>query len=215
MSLRNVLIAMVLLGLAGWWFSPHSPRVPAPPRHAGGASAAGCPLPPTVARDAPPLQSDAPASLAPFALRDATLQPLAGFSVDARVLSREDYGFGREADYSPTDLALGWGRMGDEAVLDRLDISQSSRWYHYRWRGDPPIPPREIIQSSANMHMIPSDRTVASALREVRPGQRVRIDGWLVQVDANDGWHWRSSTTREDTGGGACEVVYVCSISRE
>ena len=215
MSLRNLLIAMVLLGLAGWWFSPHSPRVPAPPRHAGGASAAGCPLPPTVARDAPPLQSDAPASLAPFALQDATLQPLAGFSVDARVLSREDYGFGREADYSPTDLALGWGRMGDEAVLDRLDISQSSRWYHYRWRGDPPIPPREIIQSSANMHMIPSDRRVASALREVRPGQRVRIDGWLVQVDANDGWHWRSSTTREDTGGGACEVVYVCSISRE
>jgi hypothetical protein len=49
----------------------------------------------------------------------------------------------------------------------------------------------------------------------VRPGQRVRIDGWLVQVDANDGWHWRSSLSREDTGGGACEVVYVCSISRE
>jgi hypothetical protein len=52
-------------------------------------------------------------------------------------------------------------------------------------------------------------------LHEVEPGQRVRIDGWLVQVDAKDGWHWRSSTTREDTGGGACEVVYVCSISRE
>ena len=105
--------------------------------------------------------------------------------------------------------------MGDEAVLDRLDISQSSRWYHYRWHGDPPIPPGEIVQSSANMHMIPSDRTVASALRDVRPGQRVRIEGWLVQVDANDGWHWRSSLTREDTGDGACEVVYVCSISRE
>ena len=145
----------------------------------------------------------------------ATLQPLAGFSVDARVLSRENYRLGREAELSPTDLALGWGRMGDEAVLSKLAISQAGRWYHYRWRGDPPIPPQEIIQSSANMHMIPSDRTVASALREVRPGQRVRIDGWLVQVDAKDGWHWRSSLTRHDTGGGACEVVYVCSISRE
>jgi hypothetical protein len=214
-SLRNVLIAMVLLGLAGWWFSPHSPRVPAPPKHADGTTYAGCPLPPPVARGAAPLQSDAPSTLAPFGLEGASLQPLAGFSVDARVLSREDYSFGREAEYSPTDLALGWGRMGDDAVLDRLDISQSSRWYQYRWRGDPPIPPREIIRSSANMHMIPSDRTVASALREVRPGQRVRIDGWLVQVDANDGWHWRSSLTRDDTGDGACEVVYVCAISRE
>jgi hypothetical protein len=215
MNLRNVLIAMVVLGLAGWWFSPSSPRVPAPPKHADGAAHAGCPLPPLVARGQAPLQSDAPASMAPFRLQDASLQPLAGFSVEARVLSREDYSFGREADYSPTDLALGWGRMTDDAVLGKLDISQSSRWYHYQWRGDPPIPPQEIVVSSANMHMIPSDRTVASALHEVKPGQRVRIDGWLVQVDAKDGWHWRSSLTRSDTGGGACEVVYVCSIARE
>jgi hypothetical protein len=215
MNLRNVLIAMVVLGLAGWWFSPHSPRVPAPPQHADRTAYAGCPLPPPVARGAPPLQSDVPASLAPFRLQDASLQPLAGFSVEARVLSREDYSLGREAEFSPTDLALGWGRMGDDAVLDRLDIRQSSRWYHYRWRGDPPIPPREIVRSSANMHMIQADETVASALHDVEPGQRLRIDGWLVQVDANDGWHWRSSLTRADTGSGACEVVYVCAISRE
>ena len=212
MSLRNLLVAMILLAIAGWWFSPHSPRVPAPPKHADAAAHAGCPLPPLVARGQAPLQSEAPASMAPFRLEGADLQPLAGFSVDARVLAREDYSLGREAEYSPTDLALGWGRMGDEAVLDRLDISQSSRWYHYRWRGDPPIPPQEIIQSSANMHMIPSDRTVASFLHEVKPGQRVRIDGWLLQIEGKD-WRWRSSLTREDSGGGACEVVYVCAIS--
>ena len=213
MNLRNVVIALVMLGILGWWFSPHSPRVPAPPRHA--TADAGCPLPPLVARDASPLQSAVPDSLAAFRLEDASLQPLAGFSVAARVLSREDYGLGREAEYSPTDLALGWGRMADDAVLSKLAISQSSRWYHYRWRGDPPIPPREIVESSANMHMIPADKTVASALHAVEPGQRVRIDGWLVQLDANDGWHWRSSLSREDSGGGACELVYVCSITRE
>ena len=215
MNLRNVLIAMALLALAGWWFSPHSPRVPAPPKHVAGTAYAGCPLPPLVARGAPPLQSGVPASMAPFQLENASLRPLAGFSIEARVLSREDYGFGREAEYSPTDLALGWGRMADDVVLSKLDISQSSRWYHYRWRGDPPIPSQEIMVSSANMHMIPADKAVASALHEVRSGQRVRIDGWLVQVDAKDGWHWRSSLARIDTGDGACEVVYVCSIARE
>ena len=122
---------------------------------------------------------------------------------------------GREADISPTDLALGWGRMTDDAVISRLDISQGGRWYRYRWQGEPPIPVAEIVRSSANMHMIPADTNVATALKRIEPGQRVRIDGWLVEVRGNDGWRWRSSLTREDSGGGACELVYVCSISRE
>ena len=63
------------------------------------------------------------------------------------------------------------------------------------------------------MHMIPATGEVARALAGIRAGQRVRIDGWLVEVQADDGWRWRSSTSREDTGGGACEVVYVCGIS--
>ena len=63
--------------------------------------------------------------------------------------------FDREADYAPTDLALGWGRMTEDAVVARLDIRQSGRWYRYRWQGDPPIPLAEIVRSSANMHMVP------------------------------------------------------------
>ena len=102
-----------------------------------------------------------------------------------------------------------------DAVLARLDISQGGRWYRYRWRDAPPIPLAEIVRSSANMHLIPADDAVAAALRRIERGQRVRIDGWLVEVNANDGWRWRSSLTREDSGGGACELVYVCSIARE
>lgn len=37
------------------------------------------------------------------------LTPLASFNIRARVLSTENYYFGREADLSPIDLALGWG----------------------------------------------------------------------------------------------------------
>ena len=88
------------------------------------------------------------------------------------------------------------------------------RWNQYRWQGDPPLPVDEIVRSSANMHMIPFDAATARALRQVRRGDRVRIDGWLVEAKATDGWHWRSSLSREDTGAGACEVVYVCSLTR-
>lgn len=214
MSLRAWLLVGVLIATIGWWFSPLSPRVPAPAAAAAGTTV-HCPPPPRVATNTAPLQSAVPASLAPFRLRAATLQPLAGFSVEARVLSREDYHHGREADLSPTDLALGWQRMREDAVLSRLQVSQSARWYDYRWQGNPPLPPDEIARSSANMHMVPADATAAAALRSVRAGDRVRIDGWLVEAVAGDGWRWRSSLSREDSGEGACELVYVCAITRE
>jgi hypothetical protein len=30
-----------------------------------------------------------------------------------------------------------------------------------------------------------------------------------VRVEAADGWSWTSSLTRDDTGPGACEVMWV------
>lgn len=213
MSGRTWLVVLALVAGIGWWFSPAGPHTPAAPAAAAGAMVA-CVLPPQVEGFEPPRQTPVPATVAPFRLEAATLTPLAGFSVDARVLSRKDYGSGREADLSPTDLALGWGEMRSEAILSRLEISQSGRWYTYRWSGNAPLSPAEIVRSSANMHMIPASAAVAEALDGVRPGERVRIDGWLVEARAPDGWRWRSSTSRTDTGSGACEVVYVCALTR-
>jgi len=210
MSVRGWGIVIAAVLAIGWWTT----RSPGAPAAASGATVR-CPPPPRVLSGDPPLQSPVPSDFREIRLEPATLQPLAGFSVEARVLSREDYRMGRESDLSPTDLALGWGRMRDDAVIDRLDIDQSNRWYHYRWQGAPPIPAAEIVRSSANMHMIPADAATAKELGRVRIGDKVRIDGWLVEADAPDGWRWRSSLTREDSGSGACEVVYVCSISRE
>jgi hypothetical protein len=157
----------------------------------------------------PPLQTAVEGGR-PIAIGAFTLKPLAKLEAEARVLSREDYRFGTEAELSPTDLALGWGRMSDGAVLDGLDIDQGSRWYHYSWNSpQPPIPLKEIIRSSANMHFIPADPVVADALDRVREGQVVRFSGLLVEATRPDGWRWRSSLSREDSGGGACEVVLL------
>jgi len=59
-----------------------------------------------------------------------------------------------------------------------------------------------------------SGDAIAEALDGVHQGDRVRIDGWLVEAQAPDGWVWRSSTSREDSGNGACELVYVCAVTR-
>ena len=147
-----------------------------------------------------------------FDFKGYHVQPLADFNLEARVLSTEHYRLGREADLSPVDLALGWGRMSDDAVLSRIVISQSNRFYFWR-TDDFPIPRREIETHSANMHMVPADKLVERQLEAIRPGQVVTIAGQLIEARADDGWHWRSSLTRDDTGNGACELVLVKSLS--
>ena len=215
MNARTLAITAVLLfALAWWWSSQDSVERGGASELANASGSTACTLPPRVAPFAPPLQTPVPASLTGFTRDDATLTPLAGFSIDARVLSRRDYRSDRESRYAPTDLAFGWGRMRDDAVLERLAISQSARWYRYRYGGEPPIPQAEIDRSAANMHMIPGSDAIADALADVKQGERVRIDGWLVEARARDGWRWRSSTTRDDTGAGACELIYVCAVTR-
>jgi hypothetical protein len=142
---------------------------------------------------------------------DISLATRAHIELTARVLSREDYAWDAEAVLSPTDLALGWGRMSDSAVLAGIDISQSGRFYYWRTQAWP-IPRREIEQSSANMHIIPADAGVRGALKRVRKGQLVHIEGFLVDARRAGGWHWNTSLTRSDTGAGACELVYVESL---
>jgi len=186
---------LLALALCGWLLSPS--HHPAHVHDAG-----------ELAPD-DPVQVNLPHA-APIQDGDFALTPLAEFSLTARVLSRTDYTFDHSAALSPTDLAFGWGRMSDGNVLAKLDISQSGRWYYYRWsEGDPPIPKDEIVRSSANMHMIPADDSVRAALRRVRQGDVVHLEGELIEAHGKDGSVWRSSTTRDDSGDGACEVVYV------
>lgn len=137
------------------------------------------------------------------------LTPRADFRIRARVLSRENYYWGDDAELAPVDLALGWGVMSDQAVLDRIEITQGGRWYFTRYEYPAPLPDQEIIRHSGNMHMIPANDWVRDKLNSIRPGQLIQARGRLVDVDHESGFYWRTSLTREDTGGGSCELFYV------
>ncbi|MEM9275860.1 MAG: hypothetical protein AAGA80_23305 [Cyanobacteria bacterium P01_F01_bin.143] len=150
-------------------------------------------------------------SPASFQIEEYTITEIATFDIKAKVLSKKNYRIGREADLSPTDLALGWGKMSDDSILKKVRISQSNRWYW--WRVDSfPIPRRAIETQSANMHLIPASDSVKNAISKVRKGDIIEISGSLVNVRSNDGWRWTSSQTRNDTGDGACELIWVESL---
>jgi hypothetical protein len=164
--------------------------------------------PPGVLAAEAPLQTGLDGAATTLRKGDVALQPLAHFSLTARVLGRADYHWDSLAALVPIDLALGWGRMSDSAVLDQVDIAQSNRFYFWQVQKFP-IPQHEIIESSANMHLIAADDSLRRAIARTRVGDIVSFDGYLVEVDWPDGNKARSSLTRSDSGAGACEIVWV------
>jgi len=192
--MKRLLLIVLAVLIAGWLWS-HRER-----SHPPGAIA-----------ESDPLQQ--PVSTVPKLERNGyQIEPLQRFDIEARVLSASTYRLDREADLAPVDLALGWGRMSDSGVLDKISISQTGRFYFWRTE-DFPIPRREIETHSANMHMIPSSPAIERKLKNISVGQIVTISGYLVEATAGDGWRWRSSLTRDDTGQGACELIWVDDLA--
>src|SRR5688572_1484204 len=110
------LIALAL-GAAAAWF--HFAPLPAP-------FVAAAPPPVSLrpgSAEQPPLQR-APEAPATFEVNGYEVRALQAFALKARVLSVERYRTGREAELSPIDMALGWGRMADPAVSGQLEITQ-------------------------------------------------------------------------------------------
>ena len=207
---RTLLLVMAGCLAFGWWQSRAPSVVPA--RDPSGAPAA-CVMP-RIGAAPSPVQLATPPAMPPFQLDEHRATPRAGFAVEATVLGIERYRVGREAAVSPLDLALGWGPMSDPAAYEALDISQSGRWYHYRWGPDgPPLPLETIITSSSNMHMIPATPAVAERLADLETGRRIRLTGWLVDIETPEGYRWSTSLRRDDSGDGACEIVYVCEVA--
>jgi len=159
----------------------------------------------------PPLQEDLEEGPR-WKVGDYQLTALARYEIEARVLGTERYRFDREADLAPIDFAVGWGPMSANALLDTLDVSQYGRFFFYETDEAPLIDFSEMAKNASNMHLIPADDAIRSELFAVREGQVVTLRGYLVEARASDGFRWRSSLTRTDTGGGACELMLVESV---
>jgi len=142
---------------------------------------------------------------------DFKLKPLAKYSVSAYLVSKRHYRGGFMNWLSPWDYALAWGTIPEQ--LEHIEFDQIVRFCLYKFKSGAPVDEEYLSRHMANTHLIPSNNNIRKALRFARKGDVVKLDGYLVNVEARqDGVMkstWHSSTSREDKGNGACEILYV------
>jgi hypothetical protein len=145
-----------------------------------------------------------------FGGRRYRIRALFRWDQSARVVSEHPYHWGAAADLLPEDLALAWGPLLAPPYAGRISYSQYSRYYF--WRANlAGLDRGTIVSHSANTHVIPATIWLRRAVHALSRGDDVRLEGWLVEVDGIDdpGFHWGTSTTRDDEGPNSCETVYL------
>jgi len=67
------------------------------------------------------------------------------------------------------------------------------------------------LYAVSNNHLLTDRPELARAIRSVHIGDQVRIKGYLAEYTHHHGFNFfrGTSTTRTDTGNGACETIYV------
>ena len=127
-----------------------------------------------------------------------------------------------EWDYVlPMDLALVWGPVADPDVLRRMKFHLSGRYVSWWHDGGGPMHRQEVLASHvANNHLVPASDDVAKELSRIRVGDLVTLRGKLVDVEIRDRagkvvHRSRTSLSRDDTGSGACEQLWVEAVDVE
>lgn len=144
------------------------------------------------------------------------LTALATFKVRGRVLQLKDYSASELGGaVSPRDLALGWGPMSNSHLLKHLKIWMSDRYYNYECSDGTVEDTALMAVNSANMHILPANDGVESTLKSVKIHDIVLIEGLLVRMETPEGPTMTSSLTRDDTGPGACEIIWAEKMERQ
>ncbi|MBP9758876.1 hypothetical protein KBD45_04205 [Candidatus Dojkabacteria bacterium] len=68
------------------------------------------------------------------------------------------------------------------------------------------------IYNISNNHILSGDQKLIDKIRTIKPGDQIRIHGYLASYSNTKGFSRGTSTTREDTGNGACETIYLTEV---
>jgi hypothetical protein len=148
------------------------------------------PQPPGILAPDPPRISELSEKPRTLVRNEYVYTPLATLSAKARILLVERYGRDRESKAALIDVALGWGRMSDSVALKNVDVAQTERRLISK-SYDPALPDAEVEASILNLHLVTSDPDLEKTIKQLRAGNIVRLEGYLVEAAGSDGWRWK------------------------
>jgi len=148
------------------------------------------------------------------------LKPLYYYEISGLIVSKKDYSWlsiYKRNEALPVDLCMIWGGNVASKVYKKkgLNFKQGMRFCSFLWQNGMSFNPQEV----SNNHLLISNSIINKEIGRLTPGDQVKIIGRLVNVSAKnlegddsydpDYFSLNSSTRREDTGKGACEIIYV------
>jgi hypothetical protein len=152
-----------------------------------------------------------------------TLTPRYSYDITGVVVSRYDSGslldFTHKQDpWNVGDICVVWGKNALSGVYRSLDyrsgeftcfVKGDRAWQKNGKNFD--------LTGLSNNHILPANAEVAKTIQAVKIGDQIRLVGNLVDYEIRDAQGIlvgtrHTSTVRNDTGNGACEVVHVAEV---
>jgi hypothetical protein len=106
------------------------------------------------------------------------------------------------------DVCVVWGDNTQGAQLDKLDFWNGIFTCNVQTRDQIAWDSFDMYQLSNN-HLISDDDYVRDRVKDIRIGDQIRVQGYLVGYSSPGIGKRGTSTTRKDTGDGACETIFV------
>ena len=149
-----------------------------------------------------------------------TIKPLADYEIWGLVVSNHDtstwWNWIHKAsndNLNVVDLCVVFAENVSDGGYVGLDYS-SGQFVCYVQTNSSEKWQRFSMRALSNNHLLADRPSIVAKLRDVRIGDQVRIRGWLSEYAHNHGFAFARGTslTRDDTGNGACETVYVQEV---
>lgn len=106
------------------------------------------------------------------------------------------------------DVCVVWGDNAGNPALQEFDFWNGIFTCNFKTRDHDAwmsFRPRQL----SNNHLVSDDELIRKKVKDVAIGDQIRVRGYLASYGNAEGGRRGTSTTRTDTGDGACETIYV------
>lgn len=110
------------------------------------------------------------------------------------------------------DVCVVWGSNASPDLLKKLNFWNGIFTCNVKTRDWAAWKAFDMYALSNN-HLLSDDPWIRDQVHKIRIGDQIRIEGWLSSYGTRTGNERGTSTTRQDTGDGACETIWVDSFS--